>query len=545
MDVLTLLTAVAAYVQENQLPVNQYLSNTDRDPLDLPDYMESMQRLLADLSEAVLGRIPLTAYKSHYYATLRLIENLESLEEGFSRNLSSVTQGATSRHDISKEMLVEFMKAKMTDAQIGRNFGCRAKTIYRRRLELSLHRRALMKSTPEEVLKEVAKFSLYHVMEYLNAQNKPKIGLEMARGHLREKNVPHTREQVRDLMRRLEPEQYDQRAGEATRRRQYSVPFVNSLWHIDGHHKLIQWKVVIHGGIDGKSHLVPSMYASDNNRADTVQKLFLNGTSKWGWPQRVRADYGGENLGVKLEMELRRGENRGAFLQGKSTQNQRIERLWGDVRRCVVDKYRLIFFELEKVKRLNSNNALHLFCLHFVYLPMINNTIRMWVDSWNNHSMSTPGLGSMTPLGQWYMGLIQARQNGFHIDYHPWPSDEEEEAAWREYQDGVRLLNAGDYWLMNNDVEQEREPMIRDPHVRVERFGDMLPPIITSENTRAFLGENFGPPNQPEEDDGKGRYSQVLEYLELVIRRQREDGVLWPRADEEIGNMMADLHVEH
>lgn len=112
MDVFTMLTAVAAYVQQNQLPVNQYLSNINRHPLELPDHMESMQRLLADLSEAVLGRIPLTVYKSHYYATLRLIEILESLEEGFSRNLSSVTQGATSRHDISKEMLQELMKAK-------------------------------------------------------------------------------------------------------------------------------------------------------------------------------------------------------------------------------------------------------------------------------------------------------------------------------------------------------------------------------------------------------------------------------------------------
>lgn len=144
-------------------------------------------------------------------------------------------------------------------------------------------------------------------MEYLNAQNKPKIGVEMTRGHLREKNIPHARQQVRDMMRRMEPEQYDQRATETTQRRQYSVPFINSLWHIDGHHKLIRWKIVIHGGIDGKSHLVPFMYASDNNRADTVRYLFLEGTSKWGWPQRVRADYGGESLGVKLGMELRRG----------------------------------------------------------------------------------------------------------------------------------------------------------------------------------------------------------------------------------------------
>ena len=32
------------------------------------------------------------------------------------------------------------------------------------------------------------------------------------------------------------------------KRRQYSVPCPHYLWHIDGNHKLIKWKIVIHGG---------------------------------------------------------------------------------------------------------------------------------------------------------------------------------------------------------------------------------------------------------------------------------------------------------
>jgi hypothetical protein len=30
----------------------------------------------------------------------------------------------------------------------------------------------------------------------------------------------------------------------------------NSLWHLDGHHKLIMWGIVIHGVIDGYCHIV-------------------------------------------------------------------------------------------------------------------------------------------------------------------------------------------------------------------------------------------------------------------------------------------------
>ena len=34
-------------------------------------------------------------------------------------------------------------------------------------------------------------------------------------------------------------------------RRQYHVKRPNALWHLDGHHKLIRWGIVIHGVIDG------------------------------------------------------------------------------------------------------------------------------------------------------------------------------------------------------------------------------------------------------------------------------------------------------
>ncbi|KAG1743404.1 hypothetical protein EDB19DRAFT_1616172, partial [Suillus lakei] len=33
--------------------------------------------------------------------------------------------------------------------------------------------------------------------------------------------------------------------------RQYKVSQPNALWHMDGHHKLIHWGIVIHGIIDG------------------------------------------------------------------------------------------------------------------------------------------------------------------------------------------------------------------------------------------------------------------------------------------------------
>ena len=76
---------------------------------------------------------------------------------------------------------------------------------------------------------------------------------------------------------------------------------------MDGQHKLIRWKFVIHGGGDGYSRVCVFMHAGDNNRAETVEQLFLEATQEWGWPQRVRAHYGGENNGIWSQMLAVRG----------------------------------------------------------------------------------------------------------------------------------------------------------------------------------------------------------------------------------------------
>jgi hypothetical protein len=84
---------------------------------------------------------------------------------------------------------------------------------------------------------------------------------------------------------------------------------------------------VTHGGIDGKTRLVVYLWASNNNRAATVANAFQEATNKWGWPSRVRADWGGENVDIKNLMEATHGFGRGSFFAGPSTHNQRIEHM--------------------------------------------------------------------------------------------------------------------------------------------------------------------------------------------------------------------------
>lgn len=109
----------------------------------------------------------------------------------------------------------------------------------------------------------------------------------------------------------------------------------------------VRWRIVIHGGIDGYSRLVVFLKASSNNRSDTVFHSFVEATGQYGIPSRVRCDHGGENNAVCLFMNVFRGFTRGSALRGRSTHNQRIERLWRDVWRGITNTYHALFMLLE------------------------------------------------------------------------------------------------------------------------------------------------------------------------------------------------------
>lgn len=115
-------------------------------------------------------------------------------------------------------------------------------------------------------------------------------------GLLKAERIPCTRDQVRRVTGQLQPEAVAERTKKVIKRRKYRAPYPNYVWHIDGHHKLGPHKFVIHDGIDGHSHLIMFLFASDNNRAETVTELFLEATQEYGWPQRIRADFGERTL---------------------------------------------------------------------------------------------------------------------------------------------------------------------------------------------------------------------------------------------------------
>ena len=173
--------------------------------------------------------------------------------------------------------------------------------------------------------------------------------------------------------------------------------------HIDGHHKLIRWRFVIHGAIDGYSRMIVYLHCSDNNRTYTVLKLFEEAVAKNGLPSRVRSDMGIENVDVARFMLHNRGLNRKTILVGSYVHNQRIERLWLDVKRLVVCRFKSIFYSMEENDLLDPLNDLHLYVLHLIFLPSINNALRELLEDWNNHPLSSEH--NFSPDQLWRLGL--------------------------------------------------------------------------------------------------------------------------------------------
>lgn len=142
-------------------------------------------------------------------------------------------------------------------------------------------------------------------------------------------------------------------------------------------------------GIDGYSRLVTYLHCSGNNYAATVLSLFEVAVQQYHLPSRVRCDYGVENVDVARYMLVNRGVGRNSMITGSSVHNQRIERLWRDVRRVVVSQYYNLFYYMESTQILHPLNDVHIYCLHYVFIPRINRALLEFRQQYNHHPLRT------------------------------------------------------------------------------------------------------------------------------------------------------------
>ena len=300
------------YVDDVHQPIQMFLaaSPADRDPSVIPTYLHTLDALVGWIDTELKDKIPNQVHRNHLQRSISLRDQVHACYQNLLHNpvpkqersiLSKPGQGSYLLN-VNTDLLHELYSNGFTDKEMAEHLGCSRQTVIRRRRALGLlDKRAAKHVHTEEQVRE-------QIGIYLAGRDQLTTGQRNVQGWLEANNINTTRDQVRRLMRELDPDGTRLRASVMRKRRVYKVPFPNSLWHIDGQHKLIRWKFVIHGGVDGYSRACVFMHASDNNRAETVERLFLNATQQWGWPQRVRVDYGKENNGIWQQMINIRGE---------------------------------------------------------------------------------------------------------------------------------------------------------------------------------------------------------------------------------------------
>ncbi|XP_035988953.1 uncharacterized protein LOC118561136 [Fundulus heteroclitus] len=374
-----------------------------------------------------------------------------------------VVHGAKGRPKfcIQKEKLQDLMETQLPIPCIAQLLGVSERTIFRRLMEFGISVRGSYSSMPDE--------ELDNVVRSIKAQM-PHLGYRLVMGRLRSLGHRIQWSRVKASMHRVDGTGALSRLTQlgCVVRRSYSVRAPLSLVHVDTNHKLIRFNIVIFGGIDGFSRKVMYLEAANNNKASTAFKFFLSSCEKNGLPSRVRGDQGVENLDIAQFMFTVQGTDRGSFISGKSVHNQRIERLWRDVWMAVTKNYYEILHSLEEDGLLDISNTLHIFLLHFVFLPRLHRDLQTFTEGWNNHPLRTEG--NMTPHQLWDLGLLHSRTNE-DVNEHPDLNIDWESALHHVETDEQTGLVVPEFPSPLNDHEMRELQAIVDPTAPSESYG--------------------------------------------------------------------------
>jgi hypothetical protein len=129
---------------------------------------------------------------------------------------------------------------RISRAKLARKFNMSVKTLKKRMEEADITRE----------YSDISNNDLDDIIRKFR-RTKPLLGINYAIAHVANLGIRVQDRRIRQSIQRTGGLSAALRHPHRIQRTQYRVPRPNALWHIDGHHKLILWGIVIHGVVDG------------------------------------------------------------------------------------------------------------------------------------------------------------------------------------------------------------------------------------------------------------------------------------------------------
>jgi hypothetical protein len=215
----------------------------------------------------------------------------------------------------------------------------------------------------------------------------PFAGERMMMGYIRRTlQLRVTREDLRNAIRNVDPEGREARRYTPEEPRE---PYVSEgpghVSHADTNHKLGFYGIVIFAVIDGYSREIQALSADGNKKARSLLHSWATswGIESNGFPQLLRVDHGMENVAI-ARWQVETGGN---WHPGKSTRNQRVERLWRDVYEQVSRFYKELFQLWETEYEIDFSVPENVWILQHLFLARINEHLTQFMAGWNAHPM--------------------------------------------------------------------------------------------------------------------------------------------------------------
>jgi hypothetical protein len=143
------------------------------------------------------------------------------------------------------------VKVGYSTKEIAVSMGVSRTTVWRLKKEMCLLPRVLIQLT-----QQVNELELYFIVSEIYINSGCLFGAGMVKGMLTNLGYRVGVHRIKNILRVIDPAGSALRKHKVIKRRVYKVAGPLSLIHIDGYHKLIRWKIVIHGGIDGYSRFI-------------------------------------------------------------------------------------------------------------------------------------------------------------------------------------------------------------------------------------------------------------------------------------------------